>query len=96
MKIDEKLIEYVAGLSRLELGPEEKEARKKDLADILTYMEKLNELDTTGLPEMTHPFGGVNRFRADEVVNKDRTEELLANAPDSKAPYFRVPRAVEE
>jgi aspartyl-tRNA(Asn)/glutamyl-tRNA(Gln) amidotransferase subunit C len=59
-------------------------------------MEKLNELDTTGLPEMTHPFDSVNRFREDEIANADRTEELLSNAPDKKGPYFRTPRAVEE
>ncbi|MDR3363586.1 MAG: Asp-tRNA(Asn)/Glu-tRNA(Gln) amidotransferase subunit GatC [Clostridiales Family XIII bacterium] len=96
MNIDDKLIEYLADLSRLELDTEEKAARKKDLADILDYMEKLNEIDTAGLPEMTHPFGAVNRFREDVVTNGDRTEELLANAPDRKGPYFRVPRTVEE
>ena len=96
MKIDDRLIEYLADLSRLELGAEEKDARKKDLEDILAYMEKLNEINTEGLPEMTHPFDQVNRFRADEVVNADRTEELLANAPDRKGSYFRVPRTVEE
>ncbi|MDR0875005.1 MAG: Asp-tRNA(Asn)/Glu-tRNA(Gln) amidotransferase subunit GatC [Clostridiales Family XIII bacterium] len=96
MKIDDRLIEYLADLSRLELGAEEKDARKKDLEDILAYMEKLNELDTQGLPEMTHPFDAVNRFRSDTVVGTDRTEELLAGAPDRKGSYFRVPRAVEE
>ena len=96
MKIDDRLIEYLADLSRLELGAEEKAARKKDLEDILAYMEKLNEIDTQGQPEMTHPFDQVNRFREDEVVNDDRTELLLANAPDRKGSYFRVPRTVEE
>jgi len=96
MKIDDKLIEYLAELSRLELAPSEKEARKKDLADILEYMEKLNEIDTEGLPEMAHPFDNANRFRNPALENADRTEEMLANAPDKKGPYFRVPRTVEE
>ncbi|MCL2492484.1 MAG: Asp-tRNA(Asn)/Glu-tRNA(Gln) amidotransferase subunit GatC [Clostridiales bacterium] len=96
MEIDEKLIEYLADLSRLELSPEERGARKKDLEDILAYMEKLNELDTEGLPEMTHPFEAANRFREDAVVNGDRAEELLAGAPDKNGSYFRVPRTVEE
>lgn len=96
MKIDDRLIEYVADLSCLELAPEEKAARKKDLEDILAYMEKLGELDTDGLAEMTHPFDSANRFRPDEVTNGDRTEELLANAPDRRGSYFRVPRTVEE
>ena len=96
MKIDEKTIEYLADLSRLELNAEEKDARKKDLADILTYMEKLNELDTTDMSEMTHPFDNVNRFREDEITNDDRRSEMLANAPDKKDSYFKVPRTVEE
>ena len=40
-----------------------KSGRKKDLSDVLDYTEKLNELDTEGLPEMSHPFEAVNRFR---------------------------------
>ena len=96
MIIDEKTIEYLADLSRLELNPEETEARKKDLADILKYMEKLDELDTTGCPEMTHPFDNVNRFREDIITNEDNREKMLANAPDKKDSYFKVPRTVEE
>ena len=96
MKIDDKLIDYVAELSRLELQPEEKEARKRDLEDILAYIDKLDELDTEGLPEMTHPFDVGSRFRGDVVTNEARADELLSNAPDRKGPYFRVPRAVEE
>jgi len=96
MRIDDRLIEYLADLSRLELNPEEKEARKKDLADILLYMEKLNELDTEGRPEMTHPFDRVNCFREDTAPKNGDTEQLLANAPDRKDSYFRVPRTVEE
>jgi len=96
MRIDDRSIEYLAELARLKLDDEEKEARKKDLADILEYMEKLNELDTEGLPEMTHPFAQVNCFRDDTVTNGDETETLLANAPDRKGSYFRVPRTVEE
>ena len=96
MIIDDKVIEYLADLSRLELKEEEKEARKKDLADILTYMEKLDELETDGLPEMTHPFDNVNRFREDIITNEDRRVELLKNAPEKRDSYFKVPRTVEE
>ncbi|MDR1815358.1 MAG: Asp-tRNA(Asn)/Glu-tRNA(Gln) amidotransferase subunit GatC [Clostridiales Family XIII bacterium] len=96
MKIDSHLIEYLADLSRLELSGAEKERLRGDLEDILAYVEKLGELDTAGLPEMTHPFEAANRFREDEVTNGDRTEALLAGAPDKSAPYFKVPRTVEE
>ena len=96
MKINDELIEYIAELSRLELSAEEKEARKKDLSDILDYMDKLNELNTEGLPEMTHSFEACNRFRWDEVTGSDRRGEMLAVAPEAKGDFFKVFKAVEE
>ena len=96
MKIDDKLISYLAELSMIELTDEEKEARKKDLSEILSYMDKLGELDTDGVDEMTHPFTMVNRFRDDVVTNGDRRDELLAVAPASKGDYFMVFKTVEE
>lgn len=96
MKINDDLIEYIGNLSRLHLSDEEKEARKNDLTDILDYMEKLNEINTEGLPEMTHPFEKSNRFRTDEVINSDRSDEMLSNAPERKDNYFKVFKTVEE
>ena len=96
MKITDELIEYIGDLSRLELSDEEKEARKKDLTDILDYMDKLSELDTEGVAEMSHPFNEVNRFREDVVTNEDRREDMLANAPDKKGDFFKVFKTVEE
>jgi aspartyl-tRNA(Asn)/glutamyl-tRNA(Gln) amidotransferase subunit C len=96
MKIDDDLIEYLAELSRLELGDAEKASLAGDLTDILGYVDKLSELDTEGAPELTHPFESVNRFRDDEVTNRDRREEMLANAPDRKGDYFKVFKTVEE
>jgi aspartyl-tRNA(Asn)/glutamyl-tRNA(Gln) amidotransferase subunit C len=96
MKIDDDLIEYLAELSRLELGAEERRSLAGDLTDILGYVEKLNELDTECAPELTHSFEAVNRFREDVVTNGDRREEMLANAPDRNGDYFRVFKTVEE
>lgn len=95
MKITDELIDYIGELSRLELSAEEKEGAKKDLTDILNYMDKLGELDTTGAKEMTHPFDESNRFRADEAVNGDRRGAMLQNAPDAKGDYFKVFKTVE-
>ncbi|MFR8251961.1 MAG: Asp-tRNA(Asn)/Glu-tRNA(Gln) amidotransferase subunit GatC, partial [Anaerovoracaceae bacterium] len=67
----------------------------QDLSDVLDYTEKLNELDTEGLPEMSHPFEAVNRFREDEVRNSDDRENLLSNAPERKGSYFKVFKTVE-
>ncbi len=96
MKITDELIEHIGELSRLELSGEEKEARKKDLTDILDYMDKLNSVNTEGISELTHPFDEVNRFREDVVTNEDRREEMLANAPDKKGDFFKVFKTVEE
>ena len=95
MKITDELIGYIGDLSRLYLSEEEKERSKKDLSDILDYTEKLNELDTDGLPEMSHPFDAVNCFRQDVVTNGDDRENLLSNAPERKGSYFKVFKTVE-
>ncbi|MDR2162398.1 MAG: Asp-tRNA(Asn)/Glu-tRNA(Gln) amidotransferase subunit GatC [Clostridiales Family XIII bacterium] len=96
MKIDDDLIEYLAELSRLELSADEKGPLAGDLTDILGYVGKLNELDTDGVREMTHPFEAVNHFREDVVTNGDHREDMLAGAPDRKGDYFRVFKTVEE
>ncbi len=95
MKITDELIGYIGDLSRLHLSEEEKERAKKDLSDILDYTEKLNELDTDGVPEMSHPFDAVNCFREDVVTNGDDRENLLSNAPERKGSYFKVFKTVE-
>jgi aspartyl-tRNA(Asn)/glutamyl-tRNA(Gln) amidotransferase subunit C len=96
MKIDDDLIGYLAELSRLELSAEERAPLARDLTDILGYVDKLNEIDAEGAPELTHSSRTVNRFREDIVTNGDRREEMLANAPDRKGDYFRVFKTVEE
>lgn len=95
MNITDSLIDYIGDLSRLELGEEEKQRAKKDLTDILNYMDKLNEIDTKGMKEMSHPFENKNCFREDNVTNNDRRNEVLQNAPDSKGDYFKVHKTVE-
>lgn len=96
MNITDDLIQYIGELSRLELSEEEKEGAKKDLTDILNYMDKLNELDTTGVKEMTHPFDEVNRFRNLDPINEDQRDAMLQNAPGSKGDYFKVFKTVEQ
>jgi aspartyl-tRNA(Asn)/glutamyl-tRNA(Gln) amidotransferase subunit C len=95
MKITDELIDYISELSRLKLDAGEKEGAKKDLTDILNYMDKLNELDTTGAKEMTHPFEEANRFRNEDGINADQREAMLQNAPDARGDYFKVFKTVE-
>ena len=75
--ISDETIDYVGILAKLDLSPEEKEAAKKDMGRMLDYIDKLNELDTTGVEPMSHVFPVCNVFRGDEVENGDDHEEML-------------------
>ena len=79
--ISDETIEYVGILAKLELSEEEKEAAKKDMGRMLDYIDKLSELDTTGVEPMSHVFPVQNVFREDVVTNGDESEQTLANAP---------------
>ena len=74
MKITDETIKYVSGLAKLQLTGEEQEQAKTDLASILSYMTKMNELDTDGIEPMSHAFPMKNVFREDVVVNGDDRE----------------------
>ena len=93
--ITDETIDYVGILAKLELSPEEKEQAKKDMANMLDYIDMLNELDTTGVEPMSHVFPVNNVFREDVVSNGDDRENILANAPEEKDGSFMVPKTVE-
>ncbi|MGN0354465.1 MAG: Asp-tRNA(Asn)/Glu-tRNA(Gln) amidotransferase subunit GatC [Muricoprocola sp.] len=93
--ISDETIEYVGILAKLELSPEEKEQAKKDMACMLDYIDKLNELDTSGVEPMSHVFPVKNVFREDVVTNGDEREKILKNAPAAKDGSFMVPKTVE-
>ncbi|QNM06818.1 Asp-tRNA(Asn)/Glu-tRNA(Gln) amidotransferase subunit GatC [Qiania dongpingensis] len=93
--ITDETIEYVGILAKLELSEEEKENAKKDMANMLDYIDMLNELDTEGVEPMSHVFPVNNVFREDVVTNGDDREQMLANAPDKKDGCYKVPKTVE-
>ena len=93
--ITDEIIDEVSILAKLELEGETRENAKKDMARMLDYVDKLNELDTTGIEPMSHIFSVDNVFREDEVTNTDEHEKTLANAPGEKNQMFKVPRTVE-
>lgn len=90
--IDDETIEYVGILAKLSLNDEEKEAAKKDMASMLDYIDKLNELDTSDVEPMSHAFSVNNVFREDEVTNGDLSADLLSNAPEQKDNMLMVPK----
>ncbi len=93
--ISDETIEYVGILAKLELSDEEKEAAKSDMARMLDHIDKLSELDTTGVEPMLHVFPVNNVFREDVVTNGDDSENILSNAPESKDSAFVVPKTVD-
>lgn len=93
--ISDETIEYVGILAKLELSDEEKEQAKKDMANMLDYIDTLNELDTSGVEPMSHVFPVNNVSREDVVTNGDDREEILANAPEAKEGAFVVPKTFD-
>ncbi len=90
--ISDETIEYVGILAKLELSEEEREQAKRDMGDMLDYIDKLNELDTEGIEPMSHVFPVNNVFREDVVENGDDRENMLANAPQKKDGTYMVPK----
>jgi len=85
---------HVAELARLSLAPAEVSIFTRQLNDILAYVEKLQELDTTGVAPLAHVIPVFNAFREDEVKEVLPLEEALANAPAREAGNFLVPRVI--
>jgi aspartyl-tRNA(Asn)/glutamyl-tRNA(Gln) amidotransferase subunit C len=100
MKISREDVVRVAELAHLELTEAELETFRRQLDSILTYIDKLNELDTSSVEPMAHVLAGVttgeNPALRDDVLKPcEMGKEVLAGAPDPKPPYFRVPKVIE-
>jgi aspartyl-tRNA(Asn)/glutamyl-tRNA(Gln) amidotransferase subunit C len=88
-------VKYVAHLARLELTPEEEQKIGAQLGSVLGYIEKLKEVDVSGVEPTAHAFPMVNVTRADETRPSLTNEEALMNAPAKANGLFIVPRIVE-
>lgn len=98
MKITEKEVRYVAGLANLQLTESEVASLQSDLDGILEHMDRLNEIDTSGVEPMTQVLFDAEdtaTLRADVVVPPLGNQPALANAPQSGAGYFKVPKVIE-
>jgi len=94
MKISPEEVKHVADLARLEMTPEEVESMTRQLDGILSYVAKLNELDTEGVQPTTHAISIVNVFREDQVKPSLDREDVLANAPQQDGASFVVPKVI--
>lgn len=95
-KISRQDVEHVARLARLELSGAEKERMRRELDGILSYIDKLRALDTTGVEPTSHAVPLTNVLRDDVETPSLPRDEMLANAPDRNRELFRVPRIMEE
>lgn len=94
--IEDRDVEHVARLARLTLSPADRERLRRQLGAILEYIAKLEALDVTGVEPTSHAVPVVNVLREDEVTPGLGAEEALANAPDRREHFFRVPRILED
>ena len=94
-KITDETIEYVSILAKLKPNKEEKIQARKDMQQMLDYIDKLNDLDTAGVEPMSHLFPLNNVFREDTVTNGDDRENMLRNAPEEKDGQYVVPITIE-
>jgi aspartyl-tRNA(Asn)/glutamyl-tRNA(Gln) amidotransferase subunit C len=95
-KITLQEVGHVARLARLELSGAEKERMRRELDGILSYIDKLRALDTTGVEPTSHAVPLTNVLRDDVEKPSLPRDEMLANAPDRDRELFRVPRIIEE
>ena len=95
MKITREEVEKVAILARLELSEEEKDIFTGQMDAILAYVDKLNELDTSGVVPTAHAVPMENAFRDDAVRPSIGVDNALANAPERAEGFYRVPKVIE-
>jgi aspartyl-tRNA(Asn)/glutamyl-tRNA(Gln) amidotransferase subunit C len=95
MKIDRQLLDKIAHLARLEFDEKDAEKMMQDMTEIVNWVEKLNEVDTTGVEPLTTMSHEINALREDEVKAHLPHDLALVNAPKKDADFFRVPKVIE-
>lgn len=94
MAVTKKDVEKIAELAKLKFSDEELENFTPQMNEILSYMDKLNELDTEDVKPLSHPVEQINVFREDELKSSVSTEEALKNSPDKTDTHFKVPKVI--
>ncbi len=95
MKIDKETLNKIAHLARLEFDEKDAEKMMQDMTNMVSFVEKLNEVDTSGVEPLTTMSHEINALREDEVKPHLDHELALKNAPKKDTDYFRVPKVLE-
>ena len=96
MDVTDALVDRIAHMARLDFPESEKAPMKKDLERMIRFVEKLGQLDTTGVPPLLHMSDVVNNLREDEVRGSVSRQEALENAPDHDDRFILVPKVIKK
>jgi aspartyl-tRNA(Asn)/glutamyl-tRNA(Gln) amidotransferase subunit C len=96
MEVNDALIDNLSNLARLEFSVQEKEGIKNDLRRMIEFVEKLGELDTTGVEPLLHMSPSINVLRDDISRGSVTRDQALSNAPTTDGNYFKVPKVIRK
>jgi aspartyl-tRNA(Asn)/glutamyl-tRNA(Gln) amidotransferase subunit C len=96
MEVTEQMVDKLAHLARLSFSDAEKQAVKQDLQSMIVFVEKLQELDTTGVQPLLHMGNNTNVLRSDVVKGSVTRKEALLNAPIKDEQFFKVPKIIKK
>ena len=96
MKVDKKLVDKVAGLAKLDFDETSKEKMVSDMNKIISFIDKLEELNTESIDPLVYMSVETNVLRTDEVGEHSTKENALKNAPQKDSDYFKVPKVLKK
>ena len=96
MEVNNKLIEDLSRLAKLAFDEKSAEKMKGDLKKIISFVDKLSEIDTEGVEPLIYLSEDVNVLRTDEISNEVSQEDALKNAPQKDSDYFKVPTVLKK
>lgn len=96
MKVTDEMISHLSHLARLSFSDEEKIELKQDLEKMISFVEQLQEVDTSNVEPLLHITDAVNVLREDEVHQTITKQEALINAPQTDGKFFIVPKVIKK
>ena len=95
MKVNNKLVEHLAHLSRLDFDDDSKEKMKFDFEKMLDFVAKLEEVDTDNVEPLSYMSSELNVLREDKVEQVLTQQQALKNAPVNDTDYIRIPKVID-
>lgn len=96
MKISTEIVDHIAHLARLEFEGEAKESIRKDMETIISFMDKLSEVNTENVEPLIFMNESYNALREDNSIVSISQQEALKNAPKKDSDYFRIPKVLDK